>query len=104
VVALDPPLLPEEPSLRDEAQCDDHSWLDNRDLDVEVGPADEELVSLWVAVVGRMTQDRVGDVRIGTRDTSLDKQLVKDAPGGPNERTTLTVLVPAWSLAQEQQS
>ena len=104
MVALDLTLWPKKPSQRRNAESDDHAWLDNRDLDIEVASAGNELVSLWVAVLWRMTQDRVGDVRIGTRDTSLDKQLVKDAPGGPNERTTLTVLVPAWSLAQEQQS
>jgi hypothetical protein len=103
VVALDLALWSQQPEQRNGAESDDHAWLNNRDLSVEVGGAGDELVRLWVAVPGRVTQHRVGDVCGVSRDPRLGEQPVKEAPGGANKRAALAVLVLARGFAQEKQ-
>ena len=103
VVALDLTLRAQKPPQRNGSESDDHPGLENCNLAVQVASAGAELVGRGVSVLGRMTQDSVGDVRHAPRDPRLDEQLVKDAPGGANKRATSAVLVLARSLAEEKQ-
>src|SRR5205085_1966605 len=82
-------------------QRDDHLWIDQLDLALEVRRARLDLVRKRVPVSGRSALEDVADVHVLAAQADLAEHRGQKLAGGSHERLALLVLVIPGSLSDE---